>query len=749
MSAWKISINAATAVTLESLGITLASLDFVSHGPGKAVLEIAGAFDATAPIAYGDDVKIIRNDGSDVVVFRGRARTLPRWGSGTSEGYAIDIIDAWADLEETIYQENWQAYTDTGSGFVEGTHAMARALLGFDASGDPLDTAAFITEVIGYANSVDIAIQIGGVPTGTTMVPREVSNAFCAELISEALAYHPDWMTWIDYSTTPPTLHFVDRASATARSFPVDGTGDVAGFEIVRRDDLKPVRVIIQAETSGGISGLTPYRGLVVDMYPPAADPGPDPIPTEGPGVLVATLPGSGSTSGNPGTSPSLTTTKARIKTRAIPTSTSAAKAWLKIKYKHLADLADTDFNVTGFTRTLVTPDVADPDPVDVANPPPTPTVVGDVPNELIDGQITDWMQAMVGRVRIVPEITPSGTETEAERLLINRPLPPVTVLATDKSTGTYSNITSITYGSPPSGPAIQAGTVLEVAEDYYNALNQNTYEGSLTLRADDIPTDRQIGCAINVSGGLTEWATMRALCNRVAWDLQTARVTIGFGPPRWRTWGDYVATMDALRRGAGNPGSPPDRTAATFTFGEDEADQGFHTPETIFDVPEIIPGEGVIPFKLSARNDGGTLKWQVSSDYSSITDGTNGAAIDLGPSGADWGTGAVKFDVETTISATKYIVLEADADVDLTLTDWTLSAVALADADEVGLTGTPPAQNKIRLLIGKVTVDTTPDPDTVEVSQAVFTPQQIGFSILNGLAVKTFRAAPIHADNL
>jgi hypothetical protein len=132
------------------------------------------------------------------------------------------------------------------------------------------------------------------------------------------------------------------------------------------------------------------------------------------------------------------------------------------------------------------------------------------------------------------------------------------------------------------------------------------------------------------------------------------------------------------------------------------------------------------------------------------VQDGTNGDAIDLGPSGADWKSGAIKFGVDTSISATKYIVMECTVDPDdLTLTDWTLAAVDPADADEVMTDGDPLAQTKARLLIGKVTKDTAPDPDTYAASQAVFTPQRIILGFLNGLAVKVFDAAPIHPDNL
>lgn len=159
---------------------------------------------------------------------------------------------------------------------------------------------------------------------------------------------------------------------------------------------------------------------------------------------------------------------------------------------------------------------------------------------------------------------------------------------------------------------------------------------------------------------------------------------------------------------------------------------------------------EESVPFKLTVTKDEDDWKWKVSQNKSSIQDGTNGDAIDLGPSGTAWATGAIMFDTTTTLTATKFILLEADVDADLVITDWTLVAANAADAKELRFTTSGTIyQDKIRLLIGKITVDTAPDPDTYVASQAVFSPQMITHGLNNGLAVKCFLASPIQVDNL
>jgi hypothetical protein len=160
-----------------------------------------------------------------------------------------------------------------------------------------------------------------------------------------------------------------------------------------------------------------------------------------------------------------------------------------------------------------------------------------------------------------------------------------------------------------------------------------------------------------------------------------------------------------------------------------------------------------IIPFRLTARNDDGTIKWMVSSERSSITNGTNGIAYDFGDTGTAWtSTSPKKFDVEHSLAspASKYIVLLAEVDSSLVASNWTLADVDIADAEEVGLDGgSPEAQDEIRLLIGKLTVETAPDPDTVTVSQAVFSQQRTTLGFLNGLEVLVFEPCGINLDDL
>lgn len=139
--------------------------------------------------------------------------------------------------------------------------------------------------------------------------------------------------------------------------------------------------------------------------------------------------------------------------------------------------------------------------------------------------------------------------------------------------------------------------------------------------------------------------------------------------------------------------------------------------------------GSGDHPFKITAE----TGTYTISSG--SITDGTNGDAIDLAGI------------IETSHAASSgYVVISASVDSSLVVTSWGVAIEVIGDTDEVLMTTSPPIeQESIRLVIGKLAVS----GDTITVSQALFTSVRITYGLINGVAVKVFEAAPTHAGDL
>lgn len=138
-------------------------------------------------------------------------------------------------------------------------------------------------------------------------------------------------------------------------------------------------------------------------------------------------------------------------------------------------------------------------------------------------------------------------------------------------------------------------------------------------------------------------------------------------------------------------------------------------------------------PFKITATKKNGIPKYKIAKG--SIQDGTNGAAIDL----------SALLEEETTATA-GYVVIEADVDEDMVVSGWALAIHEdAADAAEVRYTEVAPIrQDKIRLLIGKITLD---EDDVPTAWQALFTSVRIIYGLQNGVALKLFEAAPTVAS--
>lgn len=157
----------------------------------------------------------------------------------------------------------------------------------------------------------------------------------------------------------------------------------------------------------------------------------------------------------------------------------------------------------------------------------------------------------------------------------------------------------------------------------------------------------------------------------------------------------------------------------------------------------------GDIPWKLSVSFDDPDYKWRVSSTDSSITEGTNGTKIDLSSGSTKWtASSPIKFDTDTTITVTSWIVLECGVgDGTFVIDDLTFKAVtSRTAAQEVAFRSTGSLQQEfLRLLVGKI-IFTDGVPRVVQNSN----PQMfIDWGFFNSRAVKCFLPPQIDPDLL
>lgn len=512
MSTWLINDTAPSALGLSVVGGT-----FRSGSASSVQLRAEVDFDAAEVFEYEDDV-VIKLDGS--AFFKGKVRAIPKSGSAADEAQEFLVEDAWAELERTTYQEPWASAT--------GSVLVPRVFLGVNAAGAPIPLGEQIEEVLDFAIAAGVSLQKGSIPTGILLWPEEVDGMSCAEVIRTSLRFHPDWIPWIDHSTTPPTFNVQPVSAATALSKAVTECSEI---QITERQDMLPDVVRIAFITATVVDDDV-LRSVTVQKYP--AD-GAD----SGPGVLSISVDLQGSKT---------SIQKQQVQTRHIPTTLEdgvlTAKAWLKLKCPSLAGLADAKFTVSDWDRKVIAETETPPDPI---NPeavrlggPGTTIALTDVPRELVKGSIAEWMRRKVGKVRVSWKLEPAAGATLAERKLIASAPSYDTVTATNAVTKIYKGLSSWTPGEDaPAG----------IAESYYNTIrNGARFEGSVTIPEADLSA-RWHGKKFNLTSGVTAWATMAAPIHEVSWDAETDVATISFGPTPSYAFHDFMEYLKLLRR--------------------------------------------------------------------------------------------------------------------------------------------------------------------------------------------------------
>jgi hypothetical protein len=705
MSTWLINDQSPEYYGLRVVGGT-----FRSGRASSVQLSRAVAFEASESFAHGASV-VIKRDGSPF--FRGKVRAIDKGGSATDEGQDYLVEDVWAELELLTYQEPWLIRQSDYTGIAYSP----TVILGMNSAGTRINVGQQISEVLTFAIARGLSLTAGTMPTGMMLWPSEVNGMSCAEVIRDCLRYYPDWVPWIDHSTSPPTFNVTPRATATTHSLAVT---QCTNFRCTKTQDRIPAGVRIVYLTASKIDDEV-YRSMSIDQYPTVS--GAELVAAAGPGILVTTVELAGMT---------MQIQKQQVQTRTLPTSSAGAKDYLRLKFPAIKDLADTDFNITEWTTAVIPEDDDEVDPIDVKLERIPGSDRSDLPRELVKGAIAEWMQKKVGRVLIEFKVEATGTATEEETAKLAKLPPSLTVTATNAVSKIYKGISSYTAGEDaPSG----------VAQAFYTTLVNGCYfEGSATLRDVEIATDNYHGGVLNLTGGVSEWSTMKAPIHAVSWDLSTCETVLDFGPNPEFSFQDFMEFLKLLNKRPNNEYTVNER-AGEF-LGDDAGISARGDSVGAYDVPEtIVSGGGTgggetfsHPFKITTSTVDDVAKYTVAKG--AITDGTNGTAISL--------TGII----ETTTTATAgYVVLEADVDELLVITGWALAIKSTAaEANEVGMTTTGEIrQNKIRLLIGKLTLDGA----VATAWQAQFASVRIGRGILNGVEVKVFEHAPTHATKI
>ena len=508
--------HASTTQSLAAWGLSNVTLSSTNHSVGVMTASLPGDMLASVPWVYRDPVILRR--GSDVV-WRGVTLPPTRSGSGAEESVVMRFADPAWWFDQAIYsQEAWDAVEEAA---VETSRVALFASIEAGVGWEPMSVGAQIAAIIAHCDAVHGGgkMQLGTI-TGdgfaVTPVPVRENNVTHGAALKAALRWVPDAASFWDHSTSPPSLHFVQRADATAREYALVNDVTVEQ-EVTSKVDqqVRGVRIVYQ---------YTDPLGNTATIVDQAGE-------TSGAGILAATV----DLDHGGATAPDFTpaqTLKYEVQTEVIDPGSAA---WW-FKYGNTGAATEADISVgdgeggfpvgrlSGFSRVFIS---------------------GSVPKFIEGSRIAP------GEVR--GYLTIRRTDTGADGVTIEtRERRYVRVLLTTTSLldGEHTILLAPSSGSP----AVNGGFALSIfvpgdlAASLLASYGPAQYEGMISTVESECGQAARCGDVVNITGGLAEWATMKAQVQAVEWHLDSGSTRLTLGAAEHLAPQDFVELMGVSR---------------------------------------------------------------------------------------------------------------------------------------------------------------------------------------------------------
>lgn len=516
--AWFLKYAAADK-TLEAWGISGLSIATANLAPDQASFTVAGALlDDAELFPYDAEIVISKTDDANplapaVVWFRGLVSQTPRMASGTAESHNYVVSGGLYHLERLVFQQEFKFLNQTTK--LLELRLVPDLILGQDVAGARQNNGDIVREVLQYAIDSGVALQIGTIDPAVEIPFDEVSTATCLEVLRKVLRWSPDAVVYVDYATSPPTVHCRKRANLPAVVANVPATAGESAVRVSPRNDLQVPAVYI-------------YYRRTVEIELASADPNEDDVPSIFTDTAIDKFPPS-ATGREPGAVVMIIELAGAVHRHATQTIVVEPfpvdpndKAWWKSKINDLADVDDADLSITIGARLQP----------------------GD--NELVEGTIQDWMpvQSWADTITARAAITLRNPDTSV-RQIEHRDLT-YNCTSTDALEGSGKTIKKYrSASSHDPGEPLPVG----VAQAYYNAANPLQYEGHVEIVQAEPSGVFALGTALNVAAaGQPSWATMRALVQSVIVNVDTGSTRVRFGPAHHLGPADLVELLRPVR---------------------------------------------------------------------------------------------------------------------------------------------------------------------------------------------------------
>jgi hypothetical protein len=393
---------------------------------------------------------------------------------------------------------------------------------------DRASVGAQIRHVLEFAQEQGAPFVIGATSINVVPFITEVSDQTCAQVIVDQSRFAPDLVSWFDYTTPVPTLHFGSGNARGSVSLAYGTPGTIIsdnGIQIVARPDLQITDVCLRYEKTDDLDGKE-YLSLAKDSYPPGSD-------GDGLNALNATIVLAGS---------KISTLKATVVTEEL--DVDDIEFWKRVIPK-LQDKRIIALEKTGVERTIQgSRDVNNPNGVASSG----------YTRWLVEGQMQDWMKDVSD--------TPLDWEQEeltatfSYKVVKSDDVNQMSVILEDvvdakatvqlvSTTAPIGDSTYWTLKSVEEGESVPYG----LAEYLYNALSGIDYEGTISTTENECSGYIGPGHGINVTGTIDPaHASMNARVQQVTEHIDAGVTSFAFGPTPTQSLGAVLEMLRASR---------------------------------------------------------------------------------------------------------------------------------------------------------------------------------------------------------
>jgi hypothetical protein len=519
---WKITFNGVTK-TAAAWGLTAQPiLDLPTQGGSKFTWRMAGADPVgVIPFPFESQVTIFRElDGVKDFTFIGRQTTQNGIADPSEQGINLVFQDAWYDLENIVYKQQWKSGTIVNGQVVLNNVFFSRVFLFVDAlgqnNGQVLTIAQQITNIINYAAACGANLQVGAIDPGFQQNAYPLKGVTCAEAIRKCLELLPDCAVWIDSSSGVPK--FYAKQNLVPKTLPYAGKDalgrDHKSSRITPREDLQVSQVVLEYQQTNYVNSEATVA-ISTDVFP---------VGSTGQALRALNCPidlrGS-----------QITETIGQVSAAAFAPADPALAFW-KEKFSKLKDP-----RVTGLALVESTINSGKPNCITVTDSAGNPVDLNQYPNLWQKGTVARWMRTNRQPVKVIEVVVaasfgyvesagPGTSKTKTFSSTTGGDRMHCRVKLTNSPVGVIDYATDQTT-------SIGESPIPGLAEQYYNSVSKLQYEGSHVVL--EVVVAEIIGPwnTLNISGGKPEWENMEAMISAVTIDFYHGRTTIQFGPAK------------------------------------------------------------------------------------------------------------------------------------------------------------------------------------------------------------------------